>query len=69
MQPITVTDITHQLQMLPSEKLIVVYDFVAYLLERSQQTDNETWQTMLATEAVLQQDWTQPEEDTAWVDL
>ncbi|MBC8492995.1 MAG: hypothetical protein H8D43_04340 [Chloroflexi bacterium] len=40
MQTVAVPQITKRLQDLPAEKLIVVYDFVSYLIER------ETVQTL-----------------------
>jgi hypothetical protein len=53
---------------------MVVYDFVSYLMERDlkqvlRETPSESYQTMLASEAVLQRDWDLPEEDEAWADL
>lgn len=67
MQAITIPQIAEQLKQLPPDKLAVVYDFVTFLVER--QPISETWQTMLATEAVLRRDWQRPEEDEAWADL
>ncbi|MBE7468722.1 MAG: DUF2281 domain-containing protein [Anaerolineae bacterium] len=54
--------------------MVVVYDFVSYLLERDlgqmlRETASESYQTMLASEAVLRRDWDLPEEDAAWADL
>ena len=58
----------------PPEKLVVVYDFVSYLIERMTEqnlfdTPSEALQTMIASEAVLARDWNLPEEDLAWADL
>ena len=74
MQTVAVPQITKRLQDLPAEKLIVVYDFVSYLLERetartSPERFSEAFQTMLASEAVLRRDWDRPEEDEAWASL
>jgi hypothetical protein len=71
---VAIPQITERLQKLPADKLIVVYDFVSYLLER--QTTwvlpgrfSEAFETMLASEAVLRRDWDRPEEDEAWASL
>ncbi len=74
MQAVAIPQITERLQKLPANKLIVVYDFVSYLLERqTAQTPperfSEAFQTMLASEAVLRRDWDRPEEDEAWASL
>jgi hypothetical protein len=76
MQAVTVDDIDERLRHLSPEKLLVVYDFVSYLLERDlpgllSRTDIETSAraTMLASEAVLRRDWDRPEEDAAWAHL
>lgn len=73
MQTVAIPQITERLQALPSEKLVVVYDFVSYLLDRetdqSRVETSEAFQTMLASEAVLGRDWDRPEEDIAWADL
>ncbi len=34
MQAVAIPPITERLQKLPADKLVVVYDFVSYLLER-----------------------------------
>jgi hypothetical protein len=47
--------------------LEVVFDFVSYLAER--QLTSESFQTMLASEAVLRRDWERPEEEAAWAHL
>ncbi|MFZ4657800.1 MAG: hypothetical protein ACOYNY_12360 [Caldilineaceae bacterium] len=74
MQLVTIDQIDDGLRKLPPEKLVVVYDFVSYLLERTleqelRDTPSEALQTMLASEAVLARDWNRPEEDLAWADL
>ncbi len=74
MEPVTISQIEEQLAKLSPERLRVVYDFVSYLVEREQAqldlpTDSDAFQTMLASEAVLQRDWDCPEEDAAWAHL
>jgi len=74
MQSVTIAEIDERLQHLPPEKLIVVYDFVSYLLERDLSDlllddDTDSRATMLASEAVLRRDWDRPEEDAAWAHL
>jgi hypothetical protein len=74
MQTVTIPQIVERLQQLSDERLLVVYDFVSYLADREgEQADiegtSEAWQTMVASEAVLQCDWNRPEEDRAWADL
>ena len=62
-----ISEIEERLRHLPPEKLSVVLDFVAHLIER--QGASEAFETMLASEAVLRRDWDTPEEDEAWADL
>lgn len=74
MQVVTVDQIDERLKKLPPEKLVVVYDFVSYLIERMTEQNlsdmpSEALQTMIASEAVLARDWNLPEEDLAWADL
>lgn len=74
MQTVTIPEIVKRLQRLSSDKLVVVYDFVSYLLEREKgqaftRTTAEALQTMLASESVLKRDWERPEEDCAWAHL
>lgn len=73
MEAVTIADIVERLQTLSAEKLMVVYDFVSYLSEREQKQAlmfaSETFQTMLASEAVLKREWERPEEDLAWANL
>ncbi len=63
----TIERIDERLRQLPPEKLAVVLDFVSYLVER--EFASESFQTMLASEAVLRRDWDTPEEDEAWAHL
>ena len=67
MESVSIEQIEEQLRHLPPEKLAVVLDFVSYLIER--QRNSEAWQTMLASESTLREDWDRPEEDAAWADL
>jgi len=74
MQTVAISQITERLQELPADKLVVVYDFVSYVAEREARQAlperfSEAFQTMLASEAVLQRDWDRPEEDIAWANL
>ncbi len=74
MQTVAIPQITERLRKLPADKLVVVYDFVSYLVERETEQAgpegfSEAFQTMLASEAVLRRDWDRPEEDIAWADL
>lgn len=74
MESVTITQILERLQELPAEKLVVVYDFVSYLSEKQPGIKqilegSEAYHTMLASEAILRQDWDRPEEDAAWADL
>jgi hypothetical protein len=74
MQNKTISRITDKLQKLPPEKLIVVYDFISYLLDREIEqpitdTYSESYLTMVASESVLQKDWERKEEDEAWSNL
>jgi len=74
MPSVTIADIDERLRRLPPDKLIVVYDFVSYLLERDlvdllPDADTRARAAMLASEAVLRRDWDRPEEDAAWAHL
>lgn len=74
MEIITIPKIVDRLKKLPPEKLPVVYDFISFLAERqldlkSILEGSETYQTMLASQGVLERDWNQPEEEEAWRDL
>jgi len=75
-QTITIPQIADRLQQLPTDKLVVVYDFVSYLAERQSgkvlwnwEATSESFQTMLASEPVLRRDWQKPEEEAAWAHL
>jgi hypothetical protein len=70
----TISEIDKCLQLLPPEKLGVVYDFVSYLLERDvsellMDSEMNSRATMLASQDVLNRDWGRAEEDTAWAHL
>ena len=74
MTAVTITEIDERLRHLPPEKLIVVYDFVSYLLERDladllTDADTDARAMMLASETILRRDWDRPEEDAAWAHL
>ena len=74
MPAVTIAEIDERLRRLPPDKLVVVYDFVSYLLERDladllMDGDTNARATMLASEAVLRRDWDRPEEDAAWAHL
>jgi hypothetical protein len=74
MSSVTIAEIDERLRHLPPEKLIVVYDFVSYLLERDiaelfPAADTDARATMLASEAMLRRDWERPAEDAAWAHL
>lgn len=74
MGSVTIAEIDERLHQLPPGKLLVVYDFVSYLLERDRSDlleagDSGARQTMFASEAVLRRDWDRPEEDAAWAHL
>ena len=71
---VTLPQINERLKLLPPEKLAVVYDFVSYLSERElrlalKDRPSEAYQTMLASEPVLNREWDTPEEDAACADL
>ena len=67
MQTVTISQINEKVKLLPPEKLEVVFDFISYLVD--QRMKSESFQTMLASEAVLRRDWDLPEEDEEWTDL
>ena len=74
MPAVTIAEIDECVRHLSPDKLIVVCDFVSYLLERDladllTDTDSDARATMLASEDVLQRDWDRPEEDAAWAHL
>ncbi|MCG2787458.1 MAG: DUF2281 domain-containing protein [Anaerolineae bacterium] len=77
METVNIPSITRRLRQLPAEKLVEVYDFVNFLIERgkkpsyvlSEEGESYLLDTMIASEMVLQQDWDTPEEDKAWANL
>jgi len=74
MQTVTLPQLNERLKLLPPDKLAVVYDFVVYLSERElrlvlKDKPSEAYQTMLASEQVLNRKWNTPEKDEAWADL
>lgn len=74
MTAISIQQLDEQIRRLPPDKLVVVYDFVSYLLERElaqilTESASAARETMLLSEAVLQREWDQPEEDSAWAHL
>ena len=71
MTAISIPDIDARLQHLPPEKLMVVFDFVSFLLEREKTgtSSSEAMLTAVASEDVLSRDWSSIEEDRAWADL
>jgi hypothetical protein len=74
MPAVTIAEIDERLRHLSPDKLIVVYDFVSYLLESDladllMDAGTDARATMLASEAMLRRDWDRPEEDTAWAHL
>lgn len=58
--------IEQELDVLPEALQREVYDFARFLRLRS---DGETFNGLLASEAVLARDWNTPEEDVAWANL
>jgi hypothetical protein len=58
--------IDKELEVLPEWLQREVYDFVCFLKTKS---DGESFNSMLASEAVLARDWNTPEEDAAWANL
>jgi hypothetical protein len=73
MTTVTLDEIDARLRRLPPDKLMVVYDFISYLLDREMvvlpMDDTDARATMLASEAILRRDWDTPEEDAAWAHL
>ena len=73
MKQVTILEIDEQLQKLPQEKLAIVYNFVGFLLQTTNQQYNHnnesSYETMLASEEILKRDWNTIEEDQAWEDL
>ncbi|MBI4850766.1 MAG: DUF2281 domain-containing protein [Acidobacteria bacterium] len=73
MKTVTIPQIEEELQKLPAEKLAVVYDFVSFLLEKTNKGNvseiGNSYETMLASEEVLKRDWERVEEEQAWANL
>ncbi|MEI8167454.1 MAG: hypothetical protein WCG26_13820 [Chloroflexales bacterium] len=74
MTAVTLREIDERLRQLPPEKLAVVYDFLASLIERDAvglltQVEPSARESALATELVLRRDWERPEEEAAWAHL
>jgi len=67
MEQVTVVQIEEKLRVLPPDKLAVVYDFVSYLVDKEHHS--EAFETMIASEPVLNREWDTPEEDEAWAHL
>jgi hypothetical protein len=62
----TIELIQQELEGLPESLQREVYDFARFLKSRS---DGESFNGLLASEAVLGRDWNTPEEDAAWANL
>jgi hypothetical protein len=62
----TIELIQQELEGLPESLQREVYDFARFLKAKS---DGESFNGLLASEAVLARDWNTPEEDAAWVNL
>lgn len=58
--------ITKEIQGLPEELQLEVYDFVRFLREKS---ENGSFNGLLLSESALGKDWNTPEEDAAWANL
>lgn len=58
--------IHHELERLPESLQREVYDFARFLRLRS---EGDSFNGLLASEAVLSRDWDTPEEDSAWANL
>jgi hypothetical protein len=62
----TIELIQQELEGLPESLQREVYDFARFLKSKS---DGESFNGLLASEAVLARDWNTPEEDAAWANL
>ncbi|HEY3395201.1 MAG TPA: DUF2281 domain-containing protein [Lacipirellulaceae bacterium] len=62
----TIELIRQELEGLPEPLQREVYDFARFLKSKS---DGESFNGLLASEAVLARDWNTPEEDVAWANL
>ena len=76
MDAVTISQINESLLKLSSDKLVEVYDFIAFLSARESSKAilreagrSYALDTMLASEDVLRRDWDSPEEDAAWANL
>ncbi|MBF0118648.1 MAG: DUF2281 domain-containing protein [Desulfobacterales bacterium] len=72
MKTVTINNLTQQIKQLPYDKLVVVYDFVSFILEKNLnpvEIKSEAFQTMAASEMVLGKDWESAEEEQAWANL
>jgi hypothetical protein len=58
--------IQQELEGLPESLQREVYDFARFLKLKS---ERESFEGLLASEAVLARDWNTPEEDAAWANL
>jgi hypothetical protein len=58
--------IEKELDVLPEPLQREVYDFARFLRLKS---GNEAFNGLLASESVLDRDWSTPEEDAAWANL
>jgi hypothetical protein len=58
--------IERELEILPEPLQREVYDFVCFLKSR---TNDEAFNGLLASEAVLARDWDTADEDAAWQNL
>ena len=67
MEQVTIARIHEHLRQLSPEQLVVVLDFVSWLMAR--QNDSPLSDTLLIAEMALRKDWDRPEEDAAWADL
>jgi hypothetical protein len=62
----TIELIQQELEGLPESLQREVYDFARFLKSKS---DGESFNGLLASEAVLARDWNTPEENAAWANL
>ncbi len=58
--------IERELDVLPESLQREVYDFARFLRLKS---DGESFDGLMASEAILARDWDTPEEDSAWANL
>lgn len=58
--------IEKEIASLPEPQQIEVYDFARFLRNRTQ---DDHFNGLVASEAVLARDWNTPEEDEAWANL